>query len=218
MTMNSLTPHSDAWHGDALQRRAFDLALVEVWLPGLNGIELLVQLRDIAPDMQEVVIIRRPTCTTAVLALRPGACDYVRVQKPLAQANLPTVVRRALAGGCLPADEEGRWASEQLARARPWLAEVGRVWAELTERERQVLTELAAGRRDAEIAELLGISIKTAGHHVSNLLSKLGVGSRTEAAVWAVRAGVRVANRENSPRENGEQQFLIWPKRGGRRP
>ena len=57
----------------------------------------------------------------------------------------------------------------------------------LTEREREVLALVAAGKTDREIAQELQIKVKTVGHHVSGILDKLGVTSRTEAALWAVR-------------------------------
>lgn len=187
---------------DMVRYRHFDLALVDIWLPGLNGIELLERLKSLAPDTPVVIITCRPARETAVLALRLGACDYV--QKPCALEDLRTTVRRALAGKCLSTQEDRQWAAEQLARARPWLAEVEQTWNTMTERERQVLAELATGQTDAEIAEAFGISVKTVGNHIGHLLAKLGVHSRTKAAVWAVQAGVRMADRENSLQRNRE--------------
>ena len=62
--------------------------------------------------------------------------------------------------------------------------------AELTPREREVLALVAEGLTNAELAERLYISPRTAGVHVSNILAKLGMSSRTEAAAWAVRSGL----------------------------
>ena len=64
---------------------------------------------------------------------------------------------------------------------------------ELTPREREVLALVAEGLTNAELAERLYISPRTAGVHVSNILAKLGMSSRTEAAAWAVRSGLGVA-------------------------
>ena len=66
----------------------------------------------------------------------------------------------------------------------------GQVGADLTPREREVLAMVAAGMTNREIGEALFISESTAGVHVSNLMAKLGVGSRTEAATAAYRAGL----------------------------
>jgi len=95
-------------------------------------------------------------------------------------------------------EEQQRWQAEQLAHARPRLAETEQVLQSLTAREREVLALLAAGCTNAEIAEALGISVKTAGNHIGSIFDKLGVRSRTEAAIRAVQAGIRAADRENS--------------------
>jgi DNA-binding CsgD family transcriptional regulator len=84
-----------------------------------------------------------------------------------------------------------------MERARRWREEVGERWESLTEREREVLRLVVEGETNREIAQALGISEKTAGHHVSSVLGKLEVDSRTEAAVWAVQALLR-CDRTNS--------------------
>jgi len=89
---------SDALH--MVQSRAFDLALVDIWLPGMSGIELLEQLKSLAPDMPVLIITCRPAYETAVQALRSGACDYV--EKPFALDNLRTTVRKTLEKHCPP--------------------------------------------------------------------------------------------------------------------
>ena len=94
-----------------------------------------------------------------------------------------------------------------MTRARPRLAEAERLWQSLTEREREVLRLVAYGRSNRQIARLLGIGEHTVETHVGNLLDKLGVASRVEAAVWAARVGaVKTANHRsggNPPEKNG---------------
>ena len=75
-------------------------------------------------------------------------------------------------------------------RLRPWGAPADAGPVELTPREREVLALVAEGLTNAELAERLYISPRTAGVHVSNILAKLGMSSRTEAAAWAVRSGL----------------------------
>ena len=76
------------------------------------------------------------------------------------------------------------WTVEQLARVLYWQTEVQRPWEGLTKREREVLMLIAAGQSNQQIAEALTISENTVETHVGNLLSKLALASRTEAAVW----------------------------------
>jgi DNA-binding response OmpR family regulator len=87
---------SDALH--MVQSKTFDLALVDIWLPGMSGIELLEHLKDLAPDMPVVIITCRPAYETAVQALQAGACDYV--EKPFALDSLRTTMHEALERRC----------------------------------------------------------------------------------------------------------------------
>ncbi|MEA3397553.1 MAG: response regulator transcription factor, partial [Chloroflexota bacterium] len=86
---------------------------------------------------------------------------------------------RAVAGG------EDWWKAKQIARSWHWQREVLGAWERLTAREHEVLALVTEGKADREIAQELQISTKTVGNHVSSILCKLRVASRTEAAVWA---------------------------------
>jgi DNA-binding NarL/FixJ family response regulator len=86
-------------------------------------------------------------------------------------------IRRAAQGEVL-------YTQEQLERARRWRQEVGERWESLTEREREVALLIAAGKSNKGIAEALTISEHTVETYVGNILRKLDVASRTEAAVW----------------------------------
>lgn len=182
-----------------VRRQCFDLALVDIWLPGLNGIELLNRLKHARPTLPVIIITCRPAYMTCVLALRMGACDYV--EKPFNVANLRATVQRALAKENQPAEQEEHWNATQLACALPWLAGSEQICDSLSMREKQVLARLASGQTNDEIARDMRLSIKTVGHHVSHILVKLGVRSRTEAAVWATEVGIREQSydRENTP-------------------
>jgi DNA-binding NarL/FixJ family response regulator len=89
-------------------------------------------------------------------------------------------IRRAARGEVL-------YTQEQLERARRWREEVGARWKRLTGREREVLRLVVEGETNREIAKTLCIAKKTVEKHVSNVLDKLEMESRTEAAVWAVK-------------------------------
>jgi len=166
---------------DLLRRQPFDLALVDIWLPGVHGLELVHRLRELAPDLPLVLITARPALETAVLALRLGVDDYLT--KPLDLKTVRATVARLTAPRSR--EEEQRWLAEQLARARPRLAEAERRWQSLTEREREVLRLVAQGQSNQQIAQFLDISEHTVATHLRNLLDKLGVGNRVQAArLW----------------------------------
>lgn len=101
---------------------------------------------------------------------------------------------------------EALYTQEQLERARRWRQEMGARWERLTEREREVALLIAAGKSNKEIAEALTISEHTVETHVGNILRKLGVASRTEAAVWLWEHDLAEEEPEsggNPPEENG---------------
>ncbi len=79
---------------------------------------------------------------------------------------------------------ESAWTAQQLVRARRWREEVEQRWRTLTEREREVLALIAAGKSNKEIAQALKVTERTIEFHVSNILGKLGLTSRVETAVW----------------------------------
>jgi DNA-binding CsgD family transcriptional regulator len=77
-----------------------------------------------------------------------------------------------------------RRTSSPRSAARRWSREVNERWEGLTEREREVLGILAQGKSNAEIAEALSITVRTVDMHLTNVMRKLDVHSRTEAVVW----------------------------------
>jgi NarL family two-component system response regulator LiaR len=122
--------------------------------------------------------------------LEAGAVGYLL--KDEAPGVIVAAVRAAARG-------ERLWTAEQFARARRWREEVQGQWERLTEREREVLRLVAAGRSNKGIAHEMGISEKTVEYHVTNILGKLGVGSRSEAIVWIKNSGLSVG--ASDPRE-----------------
>jgi len=96
---------------------------------------------------------------------------------------LINAIRRAVRGVIL-------FDAEQLERARCWRETIGAKWHRLTDREHQILTLIVQGKTDREIASELNLKLKTVNNHVSKILDKLEVASRTEAAVWVVKEGL----------------------------
>ncbi len=155
----------------ALRHQPFDLALVDILLPGLSGLDLLKRLKEQVPAMPVILITCKQDPETILQALRAGAGEYVT--KPFDLAYLRAAVRQALDKACLPLAQASHRSEEEEAR-----------WASLSDREREVLARIAAGQSNKQIAQTLAISERTVETHVGNLLEKLGVTSRTEAAVW----------------------------------
>ncbi|MBO0829570.1 MAG: response regulator transcription factor [Streptosporangiales bacterium] len=157
-----------------------DVVLLDLKMPGVDGVETLRLLRD-RPDAPRVLVVTSFTDPASVVpAMRAGAAGYV--YKDVAPEALAQGIRSVHAGHALLAPD----VAALLASAEP--RDEG--LADLTEREREVLAELARGRSNREIARGFVLSEKTVKTHVSNILMKLGVADRTQAALYAQRHGL----------------------------
>jgi DNA-binding NarL/FixJ family response regulator len=158
-----------------------DVVLLDLKMPGVDGVEALRMLRDRDNPARVLVVTSFTELSSVVPAVRAGAAGYVfKDVDPPALAN---AIRSVHAGHILLQPEV---AAALLSADRP---DGGRA-AALTEREREVLAEIARGRSNREIARALVLSEKTVKTHVSSILVKLGVADRTQAALWAVRQGL----------------------------
>jgi DNA-binding NarL/FixJ family response regulator len=155
-----------------------DVVLLDLRMPAVDG---LAALRGLAErgNPARVLVITSFTDPGAVLpAMRAGASGYV--YKDVDPAALATAIRAVHAGHILlNPDVAGLLAAGDAP-----------VPAKLTVREREVLAEVARGRSNREIAHALHLSEKTVKTHVSSVLAKLGLADRTQAALYAVRAGL----------------------------
>jgi DNA-binding NarL/FixJ family response regulator len=158
-----------------------DVVLLDLKMPGMDGIDALRLLRERAAGARVLVVTSFADEASVVPALRSGAAGYV--YKDIDPQALAQAVRTVHAGQVLLHPEI---AQALLAGGRPGPARA----ATLTERERDVLAELARGRSNREIAGVLLLSEKTVKTHVSSILTKLGLADRTQAALYAVRNGL----------------------------
>ena len=157
-----------------------DVVLLDLQMPGMSGVEVLQAMRARGAAAR-VLVVTSFTQPEAVLpAMRAGAAGYV--YKDVEPASLAQGIRSVHAGQTLLADDVAAVLVAGGAASPSGLSG-------LTEREGDVLRELAQGRSNREIARALVVSEKTVKTHVSNILLKLGVQDRTQAALWAVRNG-----------------------------
>ncbi|AUH43748.1 response regulator transcription factor [Streptomyces sp. CMB-StM0423] len=161
-----------------------DVVLMDVKMPGTDGIEALRRIRESGSAARVLVITSFTEQRTVVPALRAGAAGYV--YKDVDPEALAKAIRSVHAGhvllqqdvaGALLAPEAGGGPAQGRGTT-------------LTEREREVLALIADGRSNREIARALVVSEKTVKTHVSNILMKLDLADRTQAALWAVRHGL----------------------------
>ncbi|MFF2655216.1 response regulator [Streptomyces sp. NPDC058045] len=160
-----------------------DVVLLDVRMPGMDGIEALRALREQQSPARVLVVTSFTEQRTVVPALRAGAAGYM--YKDVDPEALAAAIRSVHAGHVLLQAEvaEALLAQEDSGG--------GTVRAgSLTEREREVLGLIADGRSNREIARALVLSEKTVKTHVSNILMKLDLADRTQAALWAVRHGL----------------------------
>ncbi|MFE0379794.1 response regulator [Streptomyces inhibens] len=160
-----------------------DVVLMDVKMPGMDGIEALRKLRELANPARVLVVTSFTEQRTVVPALRAGAAGYV--YKDIDPEALAGAIRSVHAGHVLLQPE----VAEALLAQDEGNSGQGR-GTSLTDREREVLCLIADGRSNREIARALVLSEKTVKTHVSNILMKLDLADRTQAALWAVRHGI----------------------------
>ncbi|MEV5242677.1 response regulator transcription factor [Streptomyces cinnamoneus] len=161
-----------------------DVVLMDVKMPGTDGIEALRRLRELANPARVLIVTSFTEQRTVIPALRAGAAGYV--YKDVDPDALAGAIRSVHAGHVLLQPEV---AEALLSQDETGGGGQGRGNA-LTEREREVLALIADGRSNREIARALVLSEKTVKTHVSNILMKLDLADRTQAALWAVRQGI----------------------------
>ncbi|MFF3755195.1 response regulator [Streptomyces sp. NPDC002018] len=159
-----------------------DVVLMDIKMPGMDGIEALRKLRELDNPARVLIVTSFTEQRTVVPALRAGASGYV--YKDVDPEALAGAIRSVHAGHVLlqPEVAGALLAQDDLGGGQ------GR-GTSLTEREREVLGLIADGRSNREIARALVLSEKTVKTHVSNILMKLDLSDRTQAALWAVRHG-----------------------------
>ena len=165
-----------------------DVVVMDLNMPGITGVEATRQITAIAPLTRVLVLTISDQDADVMDAILAGACGYL-----LKDASIQELMRGIEAAGSGESIVSPTIAAKVLQRVRasssqPEIEKTIR--AELSEREIQVLKLIANGKDNAMIAAELHISPKTVKNHISNILMKLQIDNRIQAAVYAVRSGI----------------------------
>jgi two-component system, NarL family, response regulator LiaR len=162
-----------------------DVILMDLIMPNMDGVEATRRVKQVSPRSQIVVLTSYHEDEHIFPALKAGALSYVL--KDVSATELADAVRKAAEGDAVL---HPRVAARVIRELQGRSDETLNPFTELSERELEVLKLIADGMSNAEIAAKLVLSEKTVKGHVSNILSKLQLADRTQAAVYAWRQGV----------------------------
>ena len=165
-----------------------DVVIMDLNMPGLTGVETTHRITGASPLTRVVVLTISVEDDDVINAVMAGACGYLLKDSSIDQ--LIAGIRAAARGESLISPQI---AAKLLQRLRAQTTDTGAaatILAELSDRELEVLRLIANGKDNAEIARELFISPKTVKNHISNILMKLQIENRIQAAVYAVRSGI----------------------------
>jgi DNA-binding NarL/FixJ family response regulator len=157
------------------------VVVLDCQLPKLSGIEVAAQIKQKGLPSRLLALSAYDSPQYQWGMLEMGAVGY------LLKEQAPTEIVAAVQA---VAQGQQLWTVDQITAARHWQQEVQARWSALTEREQKVLALVAVGKSNKEISQALNITARTVEFHVSNILSKLDVTSRVEAAIWVRTYGL----------------------------
>ena len=195
--VNLLSEHGlhvvgEAENGDVglrlVRELAPDVVIMDLNMPGPSGVDVIRQMTAMAPLTRVVVLTISADDSDVINAVMGGACGYLLKDSSVDQ--LIAGIRSAAAGESLISPQIAAKMLQMLRSQRSNVDAAETIRAELSEREIEVLKLIANGNDNAEIARVLFISPKTVKNHISNILMKLQMENRIQAAVYAVRSGI----------------------------
>lgn len=179
----------EATTGDEAVRRAMelqpDVILMDVQMPGMSGVEATRQIVSSSPQIRVLVVTMFEDDALVFAAMRVGARGYLL--KGARHEDMVRAIRAVGNGDAIFSPAIAAKLVEYFAALQP--TRPTQVFPELSSREREILALLARGHKNAEIAERLVISPKSARNYVSNIISKLQVADRAQAILRARDAG-----------------------------
>jgi len=163
-----------------------DVAILDIAMPGLNGIEATKQIKAILPSTAVLILTAYDYDQYVFALLEAGAAGYLL--KDIPSQKLVDAVRAVHAGESALHPVIARKALDHFVRNSSKTSELQA--QPLTDREAEVLRLAAKGQSNRQIANKLGLSVRTVQAHLSNVFNKLKVGSRTEAVISALKNGL----------------------------
>ena len=170
-----------------VEELAPDVVLLDVMMPGMSGIDVARVIRTTSPRTRVVILTVHANEEFLFDAIKAGAMGYLL--KDASSDELLRAVRVVAQGEGLLAPGMAAKVFKEFARVAA-SQDLSPVLATLTERETEILKHVTAGLANKEIARTLNISERTVKNHLSNIMEKLHVNSRTQAAVLALRSGI----------------------------
>lgn len=164
----------------AVRSRAFDVLVLDMSMPGKNGVALIKQIHSLRPQLPIMILSMHAQHQYAVHAIRAGACGYVTKNSPSAQ--LVEGIRKLARGGMFVSETVAEKLAMQLRRPIEQAPHLS-----LTGREFQVFHMLVEGTKVSEIARILTLSVKTVSSHKTRVLQKFGVSSTAGLVHYAIR-------------------------------
>lgn len=168
--------------------RCPDVILMDIDLPPFDGIEATRRVRDLCPEVRVIALTALEPDVVLAKVIEAGACGLV--PKTRAAEELMDAIRRAAAGEFVVPAGDLAGALTQLRTARDARRDAQRLLGQLTSRETEILQTLAEGKSVAQVARALFISPHTVQSHLRSILVKLGVHSRQDAVILALRHGL----------------------------
>jgi DNA-binding NarL/FixJ family response regulator len=165
-----------------------DVVVMDLNMPGLSGVDATREITSFAPRTRVVVLTISGDDADVVDAVMAGACGYLLKDSSIQQ--LISGIRAAATGESLISPQIAAKVLQLLRSRTAGSGNTDSIRSDLSERELEVLKLIAIGKDNAEIARELFISPKTVKNHISNILMKLQIENRIQAAVYAVRSGL----------------------------
>jgi DNA-binding NarL/FixJ family response regulator len=171
-----------------VEELAPDVVVMDLNMPGMTGVEATRQIASVAPLARVLVLTISDQDADVMDAILAGACGYLL--KDASIGDLMQGIRSASVGESLISPTIASKVLQRIRASSPLPDIAARIQTQLSDREIEVLKLIANGRDNADIAGQLYISPKTVKNHISNILMKLQIENRIQAAVYAVRSGL----------------------------